>query len=243
VTGSEEDAMGGTPYTPHTPHIVSDVMTQTVVSVGRDAPFKQIVMTMEQWKVSALPVLEGEGRVVGVVSEADLLPKEEFRDGDPSRMEQLRRPEELARVGAVTAGELMTAPAVCVHAGATLAEAARIMARRRVKRLPVTDAGGLLVGVVSRGDLLKVFLRPDEEIAREVRHEVVEPLFPGADRRVEVRVADGVVTFTGEIRDTALVPVAARMARSVEGVVDVGFDLSRPAVAGRHEPPVAGPLS
>ncbi|CAL9356755.1 hypothetical protein SUDANB106_00579 [Streptomyces sp. enrichment culture] len=220
------DAMDGAPHTPHT---VGDVMSQTVVSVGRDAPFKQIVMTMEQWKVGALPVLEGEGRVVGVVSEADLLPKEEFRDGDPSRMEQLRRPEELARVGAVTAGELMTAPAVCVRARATLAEAARIMARRRVKRLPVIDADGLLVGVVSRGDLLKVFLRPDEDIAREVRRDVVEPLFPGGDRSVGVRVADGVVTFTGEIRNTALVPVAARMARSVEGVVDVGFDLARSA--------------
>ncbi len=218
------DAMDGAPHTPHT---VGDVMSQTVVSVGRDAPFKQIVMTMEQWKVSALPVLEGEGRVVGVVSEADLLPKEEFRDGGPSRMEQLRRPEDLARVGAVTAGELMTAPAVCVRARATLAEAARIMARRRVKRLPVIDADGLLVGVVSRGDLLKVFLRPDEDIAREVRRDVVEPLFPGGDRSVGVRVADGVVTFTGEIRNTALVPVAARMARSVEGVVDVGFDLER----------------
>ncbi|MBN3932874.1 CBS domain-containing protein [Streptomyces verrucosisporus] len=214
---------------PHAPHTVGDVMSQTVVSIGRDAPFKQIVMTMEQWKVSALPVLEGEGRVVGVVSEADLLPKEEFRDGDPSRMEQLRRPEELARVGAVTAGELMTAPAVTVHARATLAEAARVMARRRVKRLPVTDADGLLVGVVSRGDLLKVFLRPDEDIAREVRRDVVEPLFPGGGRGVGVRVADGVVTFTGEIRNTALVPVAARMARSVEGVVDVGFDLGRSA--------------
>lgn len=223
------DTGGGADGAPHAPHTVGDVMSQTVVSIGRDAPFKQIVMTMEQWKVSALPVLEGEGRVVGVVSEADLLPKEEFRDGDPSRMEQLRRPQELARVGAVTAGELMTAPAVTVHARATLAEAARIMAHRRVKRLPVTDADGLLVGVVSRGDLLKVFLRPDEDIAREVRREVVEPLFPGGDRSVGVRVADGVVTFTGEIRNTALVPVAARMARSVEGVVDVGFDLGRSA--------------
>ncbi len=103
------------------------------------------------------------------------------------------------------------------------------MARRHVKRLPVVDAEGRLVGVVSRGDLLKVFLRPDEDIAREVRREVVEPLFPGGGRSVGVRVADGVVTFTGEIRNTALVPVAARMARSVEGVVDVGFDLVRSA--------------
>ncbi|GAA2403420.1 CBS domain-containing protein [Streptomyces glaucosporus] len=224
-----------------TPRIVSDVMTHTVVAIGRDAPFKQIVALMEQWGISALPVLEGEGRVVGVVSEADLLPKEGYRGSDPSRMEQLRHPKELARAGAVTAGELMTSPAVCVRAGAALSEAARLMAVRRVKRLPVVDAQGVLVGVVSRGDLLRVFLRPDEDIAREVRREVVAPLFPEGD--VGVRVSEGVVAFTGRVRDTALVPVAARMARAVEGVVDVGFDLVRPSVPVRRpEPPVVGPL-
>src|SRR5436190_10270717 len=103
-------------------------MTRTVVAVGRDAPFKEIVRTMEQWKVSALPVLEGEGRVVGVVSEADLLPKEEFRDSDPDRYTQLQRLSDLAKAGAVTAGELMSSPAVTVHADSTLAQAARIMA-------------------------------------------------------------------------------------------------------------------
>jgi predicted transcriptional regulator len=82
---------------PETPHIVSDVMTVTVVSVGRDAPFKEIVETMEQWKVSALPVLEGEGRVIGVVSEADLLPKEEFRDSVPSVYEQRQRLSDVAK--------------------------------------------------------------------------------------------------------------------------------------------------
>ncbi|MEU0222592.1 CBS domain-containing protein, partial [Streptomyces sp. NPDC006265] len=96
---------------PETPHIVSDVMTQTVVAVGRDAPFKEIVQTMEQWKVSAMPVLEGEGHVIGVVSEADLLPKEEFRDSDPSLFEQRRRLSDLAKAGAVTAGDLMSTPA------------------------------------------------------------------------------------------------------------------------------------
>src|SRR4051812_49823522 len=81
------------------PHIVSDVMTHTVVAVGRDAPFKEIVQTMEQWKVSAVPVLAGEGRVIGVGSEADLLPKEEFRDSDPTRFEQLRRLNDLVKAG------------------------------------------------------------------------------------------------------------------------------------------------
>ncbi|MEU3253741.1 CBS domain-containing protein [Streptomyces sp. NPDC006997] len=206
---------------PETPHIVSDVMTRTVVAVGRDAPFKEIVRTMEQWKVSAIPVLEGEGRVIGVVSEADLLPKEEFRDSDPNLFEQRRRLSDLAKAGAVTAEELMSTPAVTVHPDATLAQAARIMAVRHVKRLPVVDDLGLLQGIVSRGDLLKVFLRADEDIEEEVRRTVVAYLFPGSSHAIHLDVHEGVVTLRGQVRDTSLVPVAVRLVRAVEGVVDV----------------------
>jgi len=208
------------------PSIVSDVMTHTVIAVGRDAPFKDIVKLMEQWKVSALPVLEGEGRVIGVVSEADLLPKEEFRDSDPDRQARLSRLSDLAKAGAATAAELMSAPAVTVHAESTLAQAARIMAQRKVKRLPVVNEEGMLEGVVSRGDLLKVFLRSDEEIAGEVRREVVAHLFPAPIEPIQVQVTEGVVTLTGRTRDTSLVPVAARLVRAIEGVVDVDFQLS-----------------
>ncbi|MFF4014885.1 CBS domain-containing protein [Streptomyces sp. NPDC001843] len=215
---------------PSSPYTVSDVMTHTVVAVGREAPFKDIVQLMDEWKVSALPVLEGEGRVVGVVSEADLLPKEEFRDSDPDRFTQRQRLDDLAKAGALSAGELMSAPAVTVHADAPLAEAARIMARRKVKRLPVINDQGLLEGVVSRGDLLKVFLRGEEEIADEVRHEIVDRLFPTSVEPILVGVHDGVVTLTGRIRDTSLVPVAARMVRAVEGVVDVECDLTAGSV-------------
>ncbi|MGW3248928.1 CBS domain-containing protein [Streptomyces sp. NPDC001070] len=212
------------------PHNVSDVMTRAVVAVGRDASFKEIVTTMERWRVSAVPVLEGEGRVVGVVSEADLLPKEEYRDSDPSRYEQMRRLQDLGKAGATTADELMSAPAVCVHADATLAQAARVMAQRRIKRLPVTDAEGMLCGIVSRGDLLKVFLRPDEEIADEVTREVVAFLFPGEPPLVRARTEEGVVHFSGVPGDPSLVPVASRLARAVEGVVDVVWEsnLTRP---------------
>ncbi|WP_371642354.1 CBS domain-containing protein [Streptomyces mirabilis] len=216
-----------------TPHIVSDVMTHTVAAIGRKANFKEIVQLMEQWKVSALPVLEGEGRVIGVVSEADLLPKEEFRDSDPDRHTQLRRLSDLAKAGAVTAEDLMTAPAVTVQANATLAQAARTMAHAKVKRLPVVDDMGLLEGVVSRGDLLKVFLRGDEDIAEEVRREVVSYLFRAPSAPVRVQVQDGVVTLTGRVRDTSLVPVAARLVRAVEGVVDVEFEL--PGPSGQQE--------
>ncbi|MGW5171649.1 CBS domain-containing protein [Streptomyces nodosus] len=201
-------------------------MTRSVVAVSRDAPFKDIVRLMGQWKVSALPVLEGEGRVVGVVSEADLLPKEEFRDSDPDRGTQLRRLSDLEKAGAVTAGELMSTPAVCVHADSTLAQAARLMARRRIKRLPVVDAEGMLEGVVSRADLLKVFLRPDGEIADEVRRDIADILFPSPVEPIHVMVTEGVVTLTGKVQDTALIPVAVRLARAIEGVVDVDCHLS-----------------
>ncbi|MCX4673700.1 CBS domain-containing protein [Streptomyces sp. NBC_01381] len=211
----------------HSPRTVSDVMTHTVIAVGREAPFKEIVELMGQWKVSALPVLAGEGRVIGVVSEADLLPKEEFRDSDPTRFDQLRRLPDLAKAGGLTAGEVMSTPAVSVHSDTTLPQAARIMALRHIKRLPVIDAHGLLQGVVSRSDLLKVFLRTDEELADEVTRTVTAFLFP--DGAVTVAVEGGVVTLGGEIRDRTLVPVAARLTRAVEGVVDVRVEPAEPA--------------
>ncbi|MFF7444064.1 CBS domain-containing protein [Streptomyces sp. NPDC008122] len=201
-------------------HTVSDVMTHTAIAISRDAPYKEIVVLMDEWKVSALPVLEGEGRVVGVVSEADLLPKEEFRGVEP-------RPEEVAeaaKAGAVRAAELMSSPAVTVHADATLAEAARIMARRKVKRLPVVNDIGMLEGVVSRSDLLKVFLRADDEIAAEIRRSVLgESAVPAG---LDVTVVEGVATLRGPLADRTLVPLLARAVGAVEGVVDVRMELS-----------------
>ncbi|MGW1362231.1 CBS domain-containing protein [Streptomyces chartreusis] len=213
---------------PGSPHIVRDVMTRDVAVAGSDAAFKEIVRILHERKVSALPVVDGGGQVLGVVSEADLLHKEEFRDSDPDRYTQLRRLSDMAKAGSVTAGELMTRPALTVTADATLAQAARTMARARVKRLPVVDTDGRLEGVVSRVDLLKVFLRDDEDIAEEVRREVVAYLFPAPGSAVRVNVLDGVVHLGGRIRDESLVPAAARLVRAVEGVVDVEFELDEP---------------
>ncbi len=211
---------------PASRYTVSDVMTHTAVAIGREASYKEIVELMNQWKVSAVPVLEGEGRVVGVVSEADLLPKEEFRQDDPLLPDQL---DEASKAGAVLAEELMSSPAVTVHPGATIAEAARIMARKRVKRLPVVNEVGMLEGVVSRSDLLKVFLRPDEEMEEEIRDTVLTDLAPPV--RLDVSVVDGVVTLRGPLKDRALVPLLARGIRAVEGVVDVRMELEGPAGA------------
>ncbi|WP_217550147.1 CBS domain-containing protein [Streptomyces sp. GbtcB6] len=208
------------------PHQVGDVMTRAVVAVGREALFKDIVERMDGGRISALPVLEGDGRVVGVVSEADLLPKEEFRDSDPDRFVQRQRLDDLAKAGAVCAAELMSAPAVTVHADATLPEAARIMALRHVKRLPVVNAVGVLEGVVSRGDLLKVFLRSDNDLADEIRREVVDPLFPAPVEPVHIMVVEGIATLTGKVTDGTRIPLAVRLVRGVEGVVGVDCRLT-----------------
>ncbi|MFF9817769.1 CBS domain-containing protein [Streptomyces sp. NPDC014006] len=215
------------------PHVVGDVMTRAVVTVGTGTAFKDVVRTLQERRVSALPVLDGSARVLGIVSEADLLPKEEFRDSDPDRHTQLRRLSDLAKAGSVTAEELMTSPALTVTEDATLAQTARIMARARVKRLPVVDGSGRLIGIVSRSDLLKGFLRNDEDIAEQIRREVIASLLPSPASAVRVTVCDGVVVLAGRVRDRTLVPVAARLVRAVEGVVDVRFELEEPAASRR----------
>ncbi|MFF9060318.1 CBS domain-containing protein [Streptomyces sp. NPDC101213] len=215
---------------------VSDVMTRTVVALAAGATFKEIVRTVEVRRISALPVLDGGNRVIGVVSEADLLRKEEFRDSVPDRGPRARPPAGLEKARAVTAADLMTSPAVTVRPDATLAQAARTMARHGVKRLPVVDGDGVLKGVVSRSDLLRVFLRSDRDIAEEVRREVVLGRFPDPVESVGVEVHEGVVTLTGRVRDLSLVPLAVRLVRSVEGVVDVRCALTGPPHRPALEP-------
>ncbi|MFE2476067.1 CBS domain-containing protein [Streptomyces sp. NPDC059389] len=214
-----------------TPYTVHDVMSKPVTTVTPTTDFKEIVAAMERWKVTAVPVIEGEGRVVGIVSEADLLLKEEFHEHRPGLIEQMHRVGDTAKAGSVRAEELMTSPAVTIRPDATLPQAARLMAARRIKRLPVVDADDTLLGIVSRADLLKVFLRSDDALAAEIRHEVVEHLFPLSHRDITVDVRHGIVTLSGKTRDPHLIPVAARLARAVEGVVDVRCRLKGPTSA------------
>ncbi|MEU8547670.1 CBS domain-containing protein [Streptomyces roseoverticillatus] len=210
------------------PRTVSSVMTRTVVAVSSDAPYKEIARTLAEWKVSAVPVLAGEGRVIGVVSEADLLAKEEYKGRAPAGTDRPERLGDLAKAGARTAEDLMTTPAVTVHADATVAEAARAMALKGVKRLPVIDAEGKLAGIVSRADILKIYLRSDEDIAEEVRKDVVARLFPHSRPTVEVRVNEGVVTLSGHVPDAGTIPLVSRLVRAVDGVVNVDLRLDGP---------------
>ncbi|MCC9306104.1 CBS domain-containing protein [Kitasatospora sp. RB6PN24] len=196
---------------------VGEVMTHAVIAVGRDAGYRQILEKLQEWRVSAVPVLAGDGRVIGVVSEADLLL---HGDRDPGH------------AGRLTARELMSAPAVCVHPDSPTALAAREMAHYRLKRLPVIDGDGLLVGIVSRSDLLKVYLREDQELADQVRFEVLALLRPEQAAGVEVSAMEGRISLTGTLPDADLLPVLERMVRAVPGVVDVEANLVSPVRAG-----------
>jgi CBS domain-containing protein len=213
---------------------VGDVMTRRVVALAAGAMFKDIVRALETQHISALPVVDRSKKVLGVVSEADLLRKEELRpDTDDRNRGPAARPSARSdKAYAVTAAELMTSPAVTVGPEVALARAARLMARHGIRRLPVVDADGVLRGIVSRSDLLTVFLRSDQDIAEEVRREVVDGRFPDGIESVRVEVHEGVVVLTGRVRDTSLIPLAERLVRSVEGVVDVRCALASP----RHRP-------
>ena len=210
---------------------VRDVMTPEVVTVGEQASFKEIAATMADHRVSALPVLDEEGRVAGIVSEADLLLKEEFPEGPAGgHLFQSRRQRvERSKAAGDTAAELMTAPAVTVGPDATVTEAARLLHRHGIKRMPVADPAGPLLGIVSRADLLKVFLRTDAEIAQEIRQEVLARAMWVDPDTVTVKVRDGVVTLIGELERRSLIPIAVSLVHGIDGVVDVvdrlGFEV------------------
>ncbi len=207
------------------PSLVAEVMTYNVVAVRRDAEFKEIVAVMHRRRVSAFPVLDEADRVIGVVSEADLLPREAY----PARPGQTARPRRVpAKATALTAGELMTSPAITIGADATVTEAARVMHSSKVKRLPVTDADGRLAGIVSRVDLLGLYDRPDAQIATEITERVLAGDFAFDPREFAVTVASGVVTISGRV---AREDEAIRLLQSiwdVAGVVDVRDRLSYP---------------
>jgi CBS-domain-containing membrane protein len=199
---------------------VSDVMTTDVVTVGTATSYKQVAQMMTDRKVNAMPVVTADGHVLGMVSEADVLRKEErlFRRLGTGLPRRNRR--ERAQAMARNAGELMTSPAITIHPEAKLGAAARLMNGHRIRRLPVVDPSGKLLGIVSRRDLLSVFLRPDEEVAAEVHGMLTETLLHEPDA-VNVKARDGVVTLSGTVANPELIPVAERLASEADGVVGV----------------------
>ncbi|MFI7700592.1 CBS domain-containing protein [Nonomuraea sp. NPDC049480] len=206
---------------------VANVMTEKVVSVTAATPFKDIAEALITGGISAVPVTDDDNHVIGMISEADLLRKEEFREEfyregyRPPLRARLRRPKGRQKADGDTAAQLMTSPAITIHPAATAVAAARLMDAHGVKRLAVVDYNGRLQGIVSRRDLVKLFLRGDQEIAVEIRDDILgRTLWVDTDG-VTVTVEGGVVTLTGWMDRRTETGVAARMAARVNGVVDV----------------------
>lgn len=210
--------------------IVRDHMTTDIVVLRPDDGFKKIVRALADRGVSGAPVIDETGGVIGVVSEADLLNKEAFKpvEEEPRQYFASRNTFRRAQAKAAgdTAAELMSTPAVTVTMDAYVAQAARIMAMHGVKRLPVLGANGALVGVISRGDVIGVFLAPDQQIRQQVVSEVIEHRLWLDPSRVRVEVSDGVVTLSGQLEMKSLIPIAVALTWTVEGVVDVINKLS-----------------
>ena len=211
--------------------LVKDVMTTQVVWVEHDTPFAAIAASLRQFRVSAFPVLDADGHVIGVVSESDLLAKLALDGGEgrmPGMITGILRQHEMEKARATTAEDLMTSPAATVSPDDTVEHAARLMYTRRVKRLPVIDEDNHLAGIVSRADVLAVYGRADVEIGEEIRNDIATCESPADAELFDVSVTDGVVTLTGRPRSCTQGHDVVRRARHVQGVVAVRDRLAYP---------------
>ncbi|MET9038304.1 CBS domain-containing protein [Streptomyces mirabilis] len=207
---------------------VGSVMATEVVTARYGTPFKEVARLLTEHRISGLPVIDEDDKVLGVISETDLMVRQA---GVPDPYETPRRfrftgltrgaRRQAAKGHARTAGQLMSVPPVTVHADETIAEAARTMARSRVERLPVVDDEDRVVGIVTRRDLIQVFLQPDDVIRREVIDEVLVRTLWLSPSTVEVAVYDGVVTLTGHVERRSEAEIAASMTDRIDGVVAV----------------------
>ncbi len=200
---------------------VRDVMSSQIVAVRRGATFKEMAATLREYRISGFPVINDDGKVIGVVSEADLLAR---HHGEHEKAEGL------------VAGDLMTHPAVTIRPDEAVEHAARMMYSLQVKRLPVVDAGGFLVGIVSRSDLLASFDRPDEEILAEIADDVIAGRFGLDPALVRVSVTDGVVTLEGRPEPAEHGYELADTIRHVRGVVAVRDELGYPPAESSFVP-------
>lgn len=203
--------------------LVKDVMTSRVIWVRESTPFVAMAAALREYRVSAFPVVNDDGQVIGVVSESDLLAKEvlglDDEDDLAGKVEGILHRKQREKARGVSAGDLMSAPAVTVSPDDTVEHAAKLMYQRGVKRLPVVTDDGLLNGIVSRADLLSVYSRADDEIRAEADSEVA--LAEVDPETVQVAVRDGVVTLTGEAESEEAARRIARQVRHLQGVVAV----------------------
>ena len=200
---------------------VSDVMTRQLITASPETTFHEAVRLLEDNRISGFPVIDGEGKLVGIVSEADLLNKAEKREPDAYVLESRRHRLDRSRATALDVASAMSREIVTVHPDSPIALAAREMHTRGFKRLPVVDSEGRLVGIVSRGDVLKVFLRSDAELGAEIRGilDQAERTFGGS--RLAAKVTEGVVDLDGSMRSKNQVDATVRAVAAVDGVIGI----------------------
>ena len=206
---------------------VRDVMSTHVIAVRQGAPYKKMAAMLHEQRVSAFPVLDEGNKVIGVVSETDLLTKEALEGTVPrtllSRQERVRK-----QTNAITAADLMTEPPVTIGADEPVTRAARLMFDQRVKRLPVISDDGTLIGIVSRSDVLSVYSRPDAEIQHQVAKDLIVGTFLCDPDRFTVTVNEGIVTIKGAPETTMAGLDIIDADRHMEGVVAIRDRLSYP---------------
>jgi CBS domain-containing protein len=202
--------------------LVGEVMTRTVVVAPEDAPFKELVRRMHEHRVSALPIVTEDGRLVGIVSEADLIAKRDPDLWDWHLLEGPHRRADRRKALGVVAAEVMTAPAITVGPEAPIAEAAHLLRERRLKHLPVVAPDGRLVGMISRVDVLASYLRSDAAIEEEVDAFLARAIEDPATVRTEVR--DGVVRLDGLVELRTIARRLVDRLRLIDGVVAVDAD-------------------
>ncbi|MFD4908945.1 CBS domain-containing protein [Kitasatospora purpeofusca] len=206
-------------------------MTSPVVRVMPETGFREIVALLAEYDITGVPVVDDDGRPLGIVSEADLLLTLAAQEDQGSLMP----PPGAARPGpdgSVTAADLMSGPVICITPSTSVVAAARLMGRHGVKRLPVLDVDGRVFGMVSRGDLLRVFLREDRVIRREIVEEVLGRVEGVSPALVGVEVDQGRVVLSGTVPEPHLVPIVLNLCRSVDGVVSVTDRLSADTFGG-----------
>lgn len=205
---------------------VQEIMSSDVLTIGPEAEIRDVARIFVEHGISGLPVCGARREILGVVSEGDIL----FKEQGPRARSVLSRlggkaPKELEKALAVKVSEAMTAPAITVSRHCSVAEAAGLMSEHGINRLPVVKDGEL-VGIVTRTDLVRAFVRTDEEIRREIEEDLLRRTFwIEVPEAIRVDVERGVVRLNGHLRTSSDASLLVRLVNRVPGVVSVQSDL------------------